>query len=354
MMTPASNRVWRKLHAAGLVDAETRQLADELTSPWYIKGLLAFSGWLASLFFLVFLGVTFDFAFREPLNTALCGAGMLIMAFGLFRTQLNEFLSHAALVLSLSGQFLLAWAAFDVTQNAFAWLMVAGMQLLLMLLFPNVIHRLVSAFLMVISSCVALDLLGCPFVAPSVLLGAAAWLWLHEYTYPQYIKEINALGYGLLLGLVVIACVGFYADGFSLYTDNRTFELLTRPWFEDVLTSIVLLVAVVKVLAILEFCWRDRLAIWALVVTLLVCVATIKAPGISLGWLILLLGFNGSNRVLIGLGISALLIYLSHYYYQLDTSLMVKSQSLLCLGLVLLGARWSLLKLVASPGASHE
>ena len=43
--------------------------------------------------------------------------------------------------------------------------------------------------------------------------------------------------------------------------------------------------------------------------------ATLKAPGLAPASLILLLGFGNGNRVLSGLGVAALLGYLSFYYY---------------------------------------
>jgi uncharacterized membrane protein len=53
-------------------------------------------------------------------------------------------------------------------------------------------------------------------------------------------------------------------------------------------------------------------------------------------------GFANGNRVLIGLGIAALVGYLSHYYYSLQATLLEKSVLLMCTGLVLLAARFAL------------
>ena len=51
-------------------------------------------------------------------------------------------------------------------------------------------------------------------------------------------------------------------------------------------------------------------------------------------------------RVLTGLGIAALLFYVSGYYYQLDVTLLVKSGVLAATGAVLLAARWLMLNFI--------
>ena len=92
----------------------------------------------------------------------------------------------------------------------------------------------------------------------------------------------------------------------------------------------------------------------ALMATSLLCVASIEAQGITVGMVIILLGFSRSNTLLLGLGICSELFYLSFYYYQLDLSLLEKAQTLFILGVVLLIIRWFLLRITASKnGGDH-
>ena len=62
------------------------------------------------------------------------------------------------------------------------------------------------------------------------------------------------------------------------------------------------------------------------------------------GLLVMLLGFSNGNRVLVGLAIASLAIYVSGYYYLLEVSLLHKSGVLLATGGMLLGIRWLLLR----------
>jgi uncharacterized membrane protein len=97
--------------------------------------------------------------------------------------------------------------------------------------------------------------------------------------------------------------------------------------------------------------WRleERRTVVALGVALLVGAASLKAPGIASGLLILLLGFAVGRRVMIGLGIAALLFCISSYYYLLDATLLYKAGVLAATGAGLLAARWVILRLVLPP-----
>jgi len=80
----------------------------------------------------------------------------------------------------------------------------------------------------------------------------------------------------------------------------------------------------------------------ALVGALILGLVSIKAPGVGPAAAILIIGYANADRVLVGLGIFALLGYLSHYYYSMQTTLLEKSGLLIAFGIVLLVARLGL------------
>ena len=88
---------------------------------------------------------------------------------------------------------------------------------------------------------------------------------------------------------------------------------------------------------------------------IIVAAATLKAPGLGPATAVLVIGFANGNRVLAGLGIIALLGYLSHYYYSLQITLLEKSMVLAGTGIALLIARLALQRYWPQPkeGASH-
>ena len=74
-------------------------------------------------------------------------------------------------------------------------------------------------------------------------------------------------------------------------------------------------------------------------------------PGAAVGALILIVGFANGNRLLLGFGLFALLGFVSHYYYSLQLTLLIKSLLLIGLGVLLLAVRWPLMRCL--DGASR-
>ena len=97
-----------------------------------------------------------------------------------------------------------------------------------------------------------------------------------------------------------------------------------------------------------------KIANWALAGAVMLAVFSLKIPGIPVGVCIILLGFAHGNRVLTGLGIGSLLLYLSTYYYSLNQTLLVKSQALAICGAVLLLLRWLLHWSLQQDGKNHH
>jgi uncharacterized membrane protein len=99
-----------------------------------------------------------------------------------------------------------------------------------------------------------------------------------------------------------------------------------------------------------------RTAVTVLAGAALMVLVSLEAPGIAAGLCILLLGFAHGNAVLTGLGGAALLLYAGGYYYELDVTLLVKSQVLAATGAVLLALRWLLLRWLpnADPASRQE
>ncbi|NLD51222.1 MAG: DUF4401 domain-containing protein, partial [Clostridiaceae bacterium] len=74
-------------------------------------------------------------------------------------------------------------------------------------------------------------------------------------------------------------------------------------------------------------------------------IMSIYVSGLLVTSLIIVIAFANSQRILLGFGIFALVSYVFWYYYQLDTSLLIKSLSMLIIGIGLLLMRWLLIKL---------
>ena len=79
-----------------------------------------------------------------------------------------------------------------------------------------------------------------------------------------------------------------------------------------------------------------------------------KAPGLVESVLLVILGYMHGNRVLVGLGVLALGGFLSHYYYQMNDTLLQKSILLAVTGGALVLARVAVLALLGPAPREPE
>lgn len=355
-MTRQEEQLWPTLLKAGLVRGTPPEDPGNPESPWYVKVLLAFSGWLAALFLLGFIGVGFEFVFRNSTAAVITGGVMIGGAFAMLRIPKNEFVEHLALAGSLAGQALVVYAIFKISRHngKIAWLLVALLQAPLAVIMPSFVHRVFSSFVAAIAFSMALTIMGWSFVASGVVMLLAALCWLNEFRYPQHMRKTRAIGYGQVLALIELkgtALFGYGAMGWR-FSPNQS-ALWAKPWIGEVFISVVTLYIVWHLLQRYNQPFSGRLSITALLAALLVCVVSMEVQGITVGMVIMLLGFSAANRVLLGLGIASLLFYLSSYYYLLDATLLKKSQTLLIVGLALLIVRWLMLRILPMKGEAH-
>jgi uncharacterized membrane protein len=355
-MSPSAERLWTALRDAGLVQGAAPAM-EAAETPWFVKVLLAFSGWLAALFLLGFLGLGLAFLVESGTASLITGSVLIGAAFALLRVPKNEFVEHLALAMSLAGQLLVATAIWRFVggHDSLVWWLVALFQALLAALMPNFVHRVFSAFVSALSVAIALALMRMPYLFSGVILLPAAWLWLNEFRFPRQLKIMQAVGYGLVLALIPLE--GATALGFGNLHWYATEKALpwVKPWMGELLAAGVLLYVVWSLLQRLGQRLSGRVVAFALAGTAILGVASMAAKGITVGIVILLLGFAGGNRVLLGLGVASLLFYSSSYYYTLEATLLTKAQTLFIVGLVLLAARWLMLRLLpAGPEEKHD
>lgn len=356
-MNQKTQALWLQLREAGLVTGDLPAMQDA-SSPWYIKVLLGFSGWLAALFLMGFLAVGMEFILREAAASLVVGLLMIGGAYGLLRIPKNEFVEHLALAVSLAGQGWVVFSFFELFRGDIAsiWLLIGLIQLVLAGLMPNFIHRVFSSFGAALAFSIALIYLNVPYVFSSVILLVASWLWLHEFRYPQHLQKIHAIGYGLVITLILVKGTSVFGHELLMwrYRYSDTLPWIT-PWMGEALTGIATLWVIWQLLQRYFSDMTQRAPLLILAGMFVLCVVSLEARGVSVGLVILLLGFANSNRVLMGLGVVSLLFYISSYYYLLDTSLLHKSFSLLIIGAVLLAWRWSMLRyLPVAQEKNHE
>jgi uncharacterized membrane protein len=283
--------------------------------PWYIGMLLGVAGWFAGLFALIFLGALLR---PDSAGGALTsGAVLAAAAWGLFKVDRDgAFVSQLALALSIAAQFLLLFgihqAFFHKGDTSIATIALVALliQLALVLAMPNRLHRSMSTLFACIAWAlfVRYGLWDQPFwsrrEAPPTSLGMALAGWIVAwapagiglFTLVRKEPEWMAAGRqdlarpvaaGLILGLAFATLLSHPLEAFSLFREAA------RPvgW----------------------------LALWPMLSALASLAAL--AAAFALG-----------NRGLMGLAVVAALLHMSHFYYAIGASLLLKSVLMLAMG----------------------
>jgi len=164
---------------------------------------------------------------------------------------------------------------------------------------------------------------------------------------------MTPIGYGLTLAFIQVEGSNFTGHSVMamLGSDARTWAM---PWMGEALVVAAFLVAIGTLLRRAGWTMLESRSILSLAVAAALGAASFKAPGVAGGLMIAIVGFANGNRLLAGLGIAALLYYVSSYYYLLDATLLAKAGVLAASGVVLLGARWLLLNVIMPERASAD
>jgi len=338
------HNLWNTLSEAKLVEGEMPTSKEE-HSPWYVQVLLGFSGWLAAIFMLGFLfAALFDTFFRDSISFYVVGTLMILLSYVILKKEKSNFVEHLGLAISFAGQSLILIGLFKYMHGntSFIWFSIFALQTLLALLMPNYLHRLSSAFFAAFAFSLLFATFGALHSFSFLLMALVAYLWIHEFSVPRKIKKRQALGYGLVLALILVENTTILKESMYAwhYRDALTFTLWFPPYLSPILEGLVVLFTALYVLKQHHIQYKTKVGILIIVSMLFFTVLGLEMPGLMLGILLVLLAFNHSNRVLLGLGIFSLLFSVSSYYYLLEITLIDKAMYLALLGFVLLLGRW--------------
>ncbi|MGR2738122.1 DUF4401 domain-containing protein [Billgrantia sp. Q4P2] len=334
-----------QLAQAGIDVTEDRG-EPTLETPWFVRALQAFSGWLAALFLLGFIGMGAVFVLDSSAAAATLGLVMVAGAFALLKAAPGDFLEHLALAASLAGQLLVAWAVVSLLEGETAglWWSLLVFQVILAVVMPSLTHRAFSAFAASVALYLALTVgVALPSVASGLVLLALTVVWLNEFRWPARLRALQALGYGLLLGLLVIQAMGYSGQSLLFWRYYPSIGLAwLEPWAGDALGLLALLLLIRNVFqhhagTVVP---SVRLAAYGAVAVLMLL--SLQAPGLSQGAVVVALGFAIGNRLVMGFGGLLLLLSITSYYYWLEATLLTKALTLFAMGVVLLAIRWAM------------
>ena len=326
--------------------------------PWYIRTMVGFGAWLASLLLIGFVG---SIGFAADAGFVIVGVLFIGGAIFARMKSANDFVMQCALASSLAGQAVLAYGIVEVSGgNDFESVLsiVIVLNGILFFVFPDRIHRVLS--ILIAATSLGFLLYSWKFNAVIPILGplvTAAMVFCYKRQGAIIASGKGHLIRPLITGLMLTA-FGFLllSTVYILPELGEEFAFYPRPWISSILLGALLLYVGSQV-------WpqigdvagsREMAVFYGLLVA--ITAAAWAIPGLLLALIVIMLGASSGNRVFIGAGIAFLVVFLACYFYGIQVSMLTKSITLLATGAVVLAARWLLLKVTAGQvegGANH-
>ena len=345
-MTPRA-QLWASLAAAGIADGPLPVDAGD-GSPWYVRAMLGIAAWLAAVFLLLFVGIALSEVLRNATAAIVVGAVICGAAVAVLRVATgNVFVVQLAVAASLAGQGLLAFGLLEHGwRDAGPWLAIAAVEFMLVALASDYLHRVLTTLAAAFALRMALGVLGWAALFPALLAAVLVAVHGREVDSPARGALLAPATTGMVLALLlVIPAALLWGD---LFVAPRTIPLATLPWWLGTAAlAVVFVAAISKLLVEARVAWTSFAGMAALLAALAVVLVAWPVPGVIVALLVLLLAFAASQRVLMGMALLALLFALGHYYYSLQSTLLVKAAALFATGVLLVGARF-LVRMAAS------
>jgi hypothetical protein len=358
MNTTDRETLWRQLSDAGLAQGDMPALSAS-PSPWYVRTMLGVAGWIGALFLLAFVGAGLSFLFDSQSAAVAVGLACCGTAYAIFlKAGKNDLASQFALAVSLAGQvmfvFGIADAVGDGRDSAGLPLAIAVFEGVLALTIPNFVHRVWSTLASMVGLGYALNVLTVPGLATGIVAAGLAYLWLTESQWLPRSAVWRPIGFGLAFALLQFDALAMLGAADLWYGRYESMPPRWIFWIGPVIVAATLIYVVMRLLDRHGAAPGSRTGLAALGASAVIALATLKAPGVAAALLILVLGFSGGNRTLFGVGVLGMLGYLSHFYYSLEATLLMKSAALIVTGLVLIalwaGTRWIFGPAPGKPG----
>jgi len=355
------------LQQQGLIDAQNvnhellSSAQSEARSPWFISLFFGMSGILASLFFIGFLTLLLDNTGLLDSTLALFIIGGILSGIGglLFynaRLRHSPFWNSLAFAVTLAGQGYIAYALLtsEITEplNILLLLLV---QLLMTVVIPNFTYRLLSATLALSCLLYLLNYYHLSEISLGLLALITSVTHLQRYTLTVFIPRkwqndvleiMSAMGYASAYILLLVSVYFIAAEYGSSFNnlDNYGESFSYNYYLAQGLLTLASLYAAYLILKRYHIKLLSAAGLLISAAIVLLGIMSIYVSGLLATSLIIIIATANSQRVLLGLGVIALVGYIFWYYYQLDTSLLVKSASLFVIGIALLLLRWLLIK----------
>ncbi len=338
MNTDQRKALWQKIQYQ-LHPASAHALMPEdkpTTQVWYVRLMLGTSAWLAAVFVFLFMWSSFEFVIKQGTGSVVAGLLLLAVAWRLFQFVERDFMVQFGLALGMAGQGLLLHGLhLSLRRNLpdsddlmfYATLFLLELFLLIL---PNFISRLACSLAALYALTMMLEKTGFVFMMPCIAaLGLVLW-WRQELALIRHASLLTPICIGLLSVLIL----------FGVHPAPVT--TMVVDW-GGLVPQIAVLLALAWVIVqharAMALDWRSPAGLTLLLACTLFGLLACQVPGLGEAGLIIVLGFATGNRLLLALGCCVLAWYVGRFYYDLQSTLLMKSLLMFASGALLLLAR---------------
>jgi uncharacterized membrane-anchored protein len=311
------------------------------SSPWYVRALMVFGAWIASLFFV--LGLFLLDLLRSEESFFVYGIVSILGGLILRRGSKQFFLTQFALALSVTGHLLVFANLARVFGDSLAIVFGAvALSLVLYLPYNDPVHRFLSPF-----SAIAVTAF---WISSEKYHSLFHFLLVFEllmtailFTNPKINSTFRPLAYAFAIsipGTLLLILLGDPKTFLFRYIFNDEFFVKHLEWLIDKFIFFIALVWLYQwVAGGLDKLKKDPLR-GGVIVTLFL--GLISTPGILAALWLMILGYALRERILISLSIAFFPIFISLFYYDLELTLDIKAYILLGSGIIFLIMRLGL------------
>lgn len=331
---------------------------NHVDMPWFLQLFFGCSGLLASLLlvgFLTLILVQLD-AFDRVMVRVIVAVALTAVGFILFNHQYTRgrtFSTSLAFTLSITGQIYAALALFDngLGEPLTVWLLLL-MQVLMTLIMPNFIYRLLSAIAALICVIYLLSFYHLPEVGLGLLALITSITNLQRYqlllrmpakwriSISHLIRAIAYASAVVLLSVSVYFIAAAYGRDFANGGGAFSYDYVSAQG----LLILASLYTAYLILKRYQTKLRSKASLLIGCAIIVLGIMSVYVAGLLATSLVIVIAIANSLRVLLGLAVFALVGYIFWYYYQLNTSLLVKAGSMFIIGTGMLLMRWLLVK----------
>ena len=336
--------LWQTLYAQGKV--KLPHAPETQDTPWYIAVMQAFAAWIAALFLLGFMASLLNVVFDQNEEDIALVVGIVYLGIGLGFYLLAKpqiFVQQFAFAVCLSGLLGIAWGLYNIFGYDFSMAWYLCMASILLLLWGLINHSLAQfVFAFFASACfvgIAAQI-NLFYLCPSVLVLIVSSLLFNLNRLGRHYQRARMLLYGFALMLLDVQLT--HAFSMDYLFDELFNPLQQMLWFSVLQLLIIFVIGSFLLINI----YRERpqslyslSALSCFIGLVLVSGLSLPMQGLSTAILLILLGHYSNEFWLKSMGIIAALLFVSGYYYSLETTLLLKSAYMMGLGALLLVAR---------------